>query len=179
MYYNTFKGEAYSERDCARIDQYRAGMLANPFGNKARSLRSIMGYKPPPGHRHVAALYKAAATLAGMGDSFVPFAMAIARAGGQYQSRGELLACAYEGLARVAREGYTDVIRLASPEPGRRKDAQRAYTLRELLTVSGVMALAECDFEAINGVPGIGWCESALRHAEHMPEWTRPKGYGF
>lgn len=151
-------------------DELADGVVFTRIG---ASLRSIRGYKPPPAKREIAALYSAAGKLAAMGDSYVPFAMALAHAGGQYQSSGELLACAYEAVAQVLRTGYTDVIKLASPEPGRRKDAERRYTLREALTVSEVLTDVQLSFSAINGVPGIGWVEALIREDCGMREWTR------
>lgn len=161
------------QRDTIISNYMDATLDGDTFTGAARSLRSIRGYKPPPTSREVAALYIAAGKLAAMGDNFVPFATAIARAGGQYQSSGELLASAHEAAARVVREGYTDVIKLASPEPGRRRDAQRPFTMREILTVREALTDAECAFSAINGVPGIGWVEAAIRESLGMRKWIR------
>jgi hypothetical protein len=161
------------QRD-AKIERYMDATLdGETFTGTARSLRSIQGYKPPPRNEEIGALYRAAGKLAAMGDNYVPFAIAIAHAGGQFQSSGELLASAHEAAARVVREGYTDVIKLASPEPGRRRDAQRPFTMREILTVREVLTDAELSFSAINGVPGIGWVEAAIRESLGMRKWIR------
>lgn len=166
--------EMTQERRQEILSSYADSMVDGEcFTGMARSLRSIRGYKPPPTSREIAALYSAAGKLAAMGDSYVPFAMAIAHAGGQYQSSGELLASAYEAVARVLATGYTDVIKLASPEPGRRKDAQRRYKLREALTVSEVLTDVQLAFGGIHGVPGIGWVEEAIREDCGMQKWVR------
>lgn len=152
----------YTPKELDIIERVRGDLLSGrSFLMASAGHGSVLGYKPPPSHRDVAALYSAAGRLAARGDVFVPFAMALSRAGGQYQSTPELLKHAYTALAQVVREGYTDVIRLASPEPGRRKDAERPFTLREILTVSGEMREAMSGMH-LGHLTGPGWCEQAL-----------------
>jgi hypothetical protein len=162
MSYYTETYTTFSPSDLDNIERSRENYLSGKaFRNASQGHGSVLGYKPPPSHRDVAALYSAAGRLAARGDVYVPFAMALARAGGQYQSTTELLKHAYSELAMVVTAGYTDVIRLASPEPGRRKDAMRPYSLREILTVSAEMREAMSGMH-LGHLTGAGWCEQAL-----------------
>jgi hypothetical protein len=142
-----------TDRNAEIIDQYERDLLSGAvFARAAGGQRSYIGYRPPTNRRDYADLVKRLATLADRSDQLAQIAHAIIGRLNLYGCREELYASAYDAAYAAVSKGYTDVIGLASPEPPRRRDATRPYSVAALVAVAETLA---------DGRPG--WCLEALR----------------
>lgn len=147
------------ERRAEMIDGYKADLLSGKaFSMHAMSHRSRYGYKPPTtGWPHAMA---ALAGMAAVSDPLAQVASAIIGRVNLYGDDAQLCAAVYEHAATAIRTGYTDYVGLAGPEPGRRSDRQRAYTLHEVVAVAYWLAYAVRGRTA--STYGPGWCLAAI-----------------
>lgn len=149
-----------TERDRATIERFRADLLNGAvFTRHAVARRSYVGYRPPTSRRDASTLLVGLGRFAADSDQAAQLVSAIVRTLHIYGCREEMLAKAHDTAATAIREGYTDVIGLASPEPPRRRDAQGRYSLGTLLDLLAVL----------NGGQ-VGWVEAALRRELCKPE---------
>jgi hypothetical protein len=161
-------GAEYSEQDAARIEETRERLLSGrTFSMSAAGYRSAYGYRPPCGRDQYAHVVQTLGRMAAQSDSFAQIAAAILNGGlNPYGNRDELAAKVYEGAAKALASGYDDVIKRASPEPGRYSDAQRGYSLGECILLD--YWLAEATAKCASHLPGVGWCVDALARAERV-----------
>lgn len=150
--------DAIREREI--MDEVSENLLnGRSFDMCARSERSAIGYRPPCPRKYWAIAIETIGRMANESDVLAQLASKLLTSIPLYQTNNELRAHIMESAGKAIRDGYLDVIRLASPEPGRRSDAQRAFTLYECLTLDVWLNLAvPCPDTA----PGIGWVVSKL-----------------
>ena len=171
------KGRPFTPAQEEQIERFVADLLSGEvFDRHARSDRSRYGYQPPTTRK---AWGHAVATLGRMaerGDALAQVAVGIlARVPNLYGTDGELAAGIYERAAEAIRAGYDDVLRRSGPEPCRHKDAQRAYTLGEVVTVA--YWLIEATGPASSGVVTAGWVLDAIRRAHRV--YVNPTAHGW
>lgn len=157
-----------TSRDAEIIDRYERDLLDGAvFARGSLSARSAIGYRPPVTARDWS---HAVATIARMGarsDSLAQMSAAIlSRLPNLYGTGPEVKARVYEGAAQAVRDGFDDVHRRSGPEPCRHSDAQRRYSLRELLMVEFYIAEACAPAAICASVPGWGWVTAALAERE-------------
>jgi len=145
------------------VARYEADLRSGRvFEMAAISHRSVRGYRPVTHSQEWRNLITAMASFT-ISDEHAQLAHAVLRDVPLYTSYHEMLAKAYDNAASAVEKGYTDVVRLASPEPGRRSDNERPYHLGVLVQLA--YALRHADVRDPNNG---GWCLEALRSREDV-----------
>lgn len=146
------------------VDGLRDALMSGrSFANAAMSARSCLGYMPPISRDQWSHAMNVVAQMANESDPLAQVASRIMGKLNLYATRAQAEAALYEAAGDALRAGYTDTIRLASPEPGRRRDAQRDYTLRERAAIDCWLEMACRPFSS--GVSGRGWAMEVLLDA--------------
>jgi hypothetical protein len=160
------------EREQQIIEETKASLQSGrSFAMAAASARSVRGYKPPTNREVWGHAVKTIGMMAERSDAFAQVASRIVGKLNLYQSNSELRAQVYEGAAAAIRDGYTDVIGLAGPEPPRRRHATRPFTLSECVLLD--YWLEEATYPQAGKVPGVGWAVEAI--AAELPGLWMPK----
>lgn len=147
---------ADEQRAARTLDSYRDALLSERAGFSGVSARSRTGYQPPITRSDYSHAMRVLAEMARESDPLARIASRIIGKVNLYGDASQAEAAIRDAAGAAVAEGYTDVIRLASPEPGRRSDAKRAYTLRERIVLACWITAACRPF--ITSVYGIGWC---------------------
>lgn len=123
-----------ADRD-AIVDRVRSELVTGKsFHLIAQSLRSIPRGGPPMTHYMYARLLESLASYAMMSDRATATVHRILmRSLNPYTTEHEVMAVIAEQLAKVAQEGYFDVIGNAAPDAGRRSAHQHDTTLRDAI----------------------------------------------
>lgn len=156
-----------TEQRQATLERYEAEVLdGTVFMNHANSHRSRYGYQPVCSRRTYARAVAALAEMAADTDPLAQIAHAILGAGlPLYGTEADLYEALYRRADAAIADGYTDVVKLSGPEPGRRSDAERSYTLAERIQVLHYLAKA-------TGT-NIGWCLQALTERDRIRVCSR------
>jgi len=159
--YTKTDGTPYPKRDQAIIEQYRENLEnGQAFVLVARSYRSTIGYYPPITKRQWGHVVSTLGRMASTSDALAQIASAIVRTLNLYGTAPEEAAKVYEAAHDALSNGYNDVILRSGPEAPRHSDCQRAYTTNERIRLALWLAAATAPLQ--NGVPGPGWCLTAL-----------------
>lgn len=162
----------YTAAQDARFVEYiEAFESGEAFTRKARSLGSVYGYQPVATVRGYAHAMRTIALLAERGEQFAQVAGAIFGRVNQYANGYEAAAQVYRAAAEALGRGFTDTRNLASPEPGRRRDNQRDYTVAERLAI--MVYLDEAVRYLVTDTVGGGWAMTRAlsgHHLEGLPE---------
>lgn len=160
------------ERDArreAQITEYGEDLLSGQvFQRAARGKRSYIGYRPPTGHRQYAEALKVLAAGAALNDRQATLVREVIGRLALHGIAGDALGKLYEVAAEAIARPYFDTINAASPEPGRRSDNERPYTLADVATFAVTLHEAAAKLEPDIG---IGWCLDAILKREQVV-WT-------
>lgn len=148
------------------VERVREGMMVGGGYGYGRTQSSHIGYRPPLNRADWAHCMKTLGEMAAVSDPLAQIAAGIVGKVNLYTTRPEAAAQVFAAANAVIADGYTDVIRLASPEPGRYKDAQRPYSLAERILVDMWLQLVTAKFS--ESVPGIGWCLDILAGTKRL-----------
>lgn len=144
-------------RDNEIIERYRTDLTAGrTLARHAASNGSRPLGGPPVARQAYAVLLGRLAKFAATSNEAAQLVNAIIGRLPLYQTEGEMLASAYQAAFEAVERGYTDVIALASPEPPRRSQAERRYSLVTILNLHFAIDNRE------------GWVASAIRTADSM-----------
>lgn len=161
---NTLQFAVDAERDAYVVDRVRTDLLSGrSFTLAAEGVESIIGYQPPLGYRRQRNAIRLIAE--GMTDDRQTELLAPAlRCFDAGLTPPQAVGKAYRFVAASLDQGFEDVVRKASPEPGRKCDWHHDYTLADVLRASQTLRKA---YDAcIPGEGGTGWCEAILCEIE-------------
>lgn len=139
------------------------------FRNHERSYRSIRRYSVAR-REGWGYCIETLGRMAQTSDALAQIAAAIIREVPLYQTDHEAAAKVYEVAARVLAEPYEDVVGMAAPDAGRRRDHIKDWTLGQRIALAGWLTVA-CSKFHLGSVPGHGWALTALAEAKrvHLP----------
>ncbi len=150
---------AKAAREAEIVERYRADLAAGViFDRHAASAASYIGYRPVTSRNDFAAMITRLGRFAGLSDEAAQLAVAVLRTVQLYGCKEDMIARAYTAAAEAVREGYTDVVALAGPQPPKRSHAERPYSLATLLNLLGAI-----------GGGRTGWVAARLRTELGMP----------
>lgn len=153
--------EVQKKQDKEIIEKYKADIMSGrTFALHAASARSEIGYRPPMNRAQWSKCMEVIARMAAQSDSLAAVARTIIGRVNLYGTPGQAAASLYTAAGEALREGYRDVINMASPEPGRYSDNEREYTFLERVSLMLWIEMA-CRPLGSN-FSGIGWCLSAI-----------------
>lgn len=163
--------ENLTDQRQATLDEYRERLLTGKaFALAEMSHRTRYGYQPPVNHRDWSRCMKLVADFASMGEQYAQIARSIFGRVNLYGTPSQCSASVYSAAGEALRAGYTDYVGLAGPEPGRRSDRQRDFTLRERVVL--MFWLTDMVQPWSGTAPGYGWCLTAL--ADELGYTHRP-----
>lgn len=140
----------------ASLDRYREDVASGrTLRTHAMSARSVRGDWVVTSRRPWAHCIQTLGRMAAVSDPLAQVVRGILGKVPLYQTGSEAVAKVYEAAAQTMSAGYEDVIRGAGPEPGRRRDRRRDWTLAERVAV---MVWLELATHELDRTPfGIGW----------------------
>jgi hypothetical protein len=153
--------EQRKEQIIAEVEEKLLSGYAFTVG--AQSERSVRGYRPPCHRNYWSNAIKVIGEMARESNVFAQIASKLIVGLPLYQCDNELRAKVLENAASAIKDGYDDVIRRSSPEPGRFSDSQRAFTLYECILLDYWLDKA---VPCTGSVGGVGWVveELAIRN---------------
>lgn len=159
-----------AEQNARQVDKYRDDLRSGrTLALHAQSHRSRYGYKPPVGHRQWAHTIETLGRMGRESDALAQIASHIVGKLNLYGDDAQLCAAVYSGAFEAVHKGYTDYVGLAGPEPGRRSDRQRPYSLRETVNLAYWLILA-CK-GATSSTTGPGWCLQVVAETVGGSPW--------
>lgn len=163
---------ARTPKEQTTINRYEAQVMdGEVFRNHARSAGSINGYQPPARSDSYPRALAVLAKGAKISDRQADLVSAVVRELPAFgPTAGEAVERMFRAAdARLARP-YTDVIKKASPEPGRHSDHTHEWTLADRLTLLVTLTFAADCY--IPGSGGVGWCAADLVEREGVRTLT-------
>jgi hypothetical protein len=152
------------------IENTRDRLLSGTyFDIHAASHQSVRGYQPPCARGEWAYAMRIIGEMADESDELAQLASKIYGKVNLYAGSFEAAAQIYRAAATALREGYFDVIRNASPEPGRRSDNQRDFNLWTRVQLA--YSLKEATSLLTRDCGGVGWALDGLRERENIVIW--------
>ena len=130
------------------------------FALAAASHRSRRGYQPVLDRRSWSDVNLSLAKMARDSDALAAVAAKIIGTVNLYGTRPDACARVFDAAREALAEDYVDVVGLSGPEPGRRSDRTRAYTLRERIAVMAWCYVATGPISG--GGIGFGWALEEL-----------------
>lgn len=132
------------ERRARLVDEYEKDLLSGKvFFNHYRSQASRYGYEPPVSRRVFGSVMKALGELTTRSEELAYLAGAVIRkSGGLGLTESQFLGSVWKAAEEEVRNGWTDIVLKASPEPGRPSSWDRRYSIGTLLKFYEVVNLA-------------------------------------
>ncbi len=156
-----------TDRENAIIDEYRVKLeTGQAFALAASAARSRRGYEPPISRRDFRHVMATLAKMAGESDELAQLATAIMHKVNLYGTPSQVQARLYDAALEALNKGYTDVINLSSPEPGRYSDNKRDFSIHTRVTLMAFLSIAKQPLE--RSAPGLGWCLAELCRRQHQ-----------
>lgn len=138
------------------------------FDLVAQSARSVPLGAPPINHRDWARIMQTIANFAAASDRDAATAFALFGKINLYLTPNEVIAQVAEGLAKVVREGYFDVIGATGPGAGPRSSYQYPTTLSEAIWLSLLLVEVQMNAGYLGHVPSLGWALSSIIERENV-----------
>ncbi len=158
----------YTESEQSTIARVEADLLSGRYFHLiANGNRSVHGYASAIAARGYGGILQALGRYAAQGDREVAAVSKIHV--NPYGTTNEAIAQVASGLAKVASEGYYDVIGATGPEASRPSAHQHKTTLRVALGMALLMTEVKMVAGFSGSVPNIGWCLDALLKRENYP----------
>lgn len=147
-------------RDDDIVAQYQADLLSGAvFYRAAHGYASEIGYRPPINRRAWSDCMSEVAAMGKVSDPLAQVAVAIIGRVNLYGTPGQACSAVYQYAGEALARGYDDVLRRASPEPGRYSDSQRDFTLSERVAIAHWLIDACRPFAgAVGTTISVGWC---------------------
>lgn len=163
-------------RDTPTLLQFQRDLLdGTVFRRHAASAASVRGYQPPASARDYGHVIETLGRMAREGDLHAQVAQGIIAAGlPLYQTPFELAAKVWDHAWSIVSSGtWDDVHARSGPEPCRHSDAQRPFTIHQVLSI--LVWVTEATAPISGSVPGLGWVASALirLHRANVPQGTK------
>lgn len=156
------------------IERYRADLVSGRvFALAEISHRSRSGYEPPTTRQAWSQAVVTLGKMAAVSDPLAQIAQVIIGRLNLYGTNSHLVASAYMGASKAIDEGYTDVIRRSGPEPGRRSDHHRPYSLAECAQAAAWLAYA-FETSTLGSLKGLGWALAQVLREEGVPHYSLP-----
>lgn len=157
--------ETREQRDKKVIAGYAANLESGrAFTLVAMSARSIIGYQPPASSREYTQALAVLAEGARLGERQAQLVSCVLRKlPALGLDSGQCVARMYDSAAEELASGFYDLMKAASPEPGRRSDNEKQYTLKDRITLAATL---HCAARCYLPSGGIGWCLEALIKSE-------------
>lgn len=157
-----------SESEQATIEKFETEMMdGTVFRNHERSAASIIGYQPPARSDSYPRALAVLAKGAKLSDRQAELVGAAVHALSPFgPTAGEAVERMFRAVARRLADPYVDVIRKASPEPGRPSNYTHEWTLADRLTILVTLRFAADCY--IPGSGGVGWCAADLLARENV-----------
>lgn len=145
----------------ATLEKYRADVMSGrTLVLHAQSHRSRYGYMPPIGRQAWATCMGRLAQMASESNELAQVANAIIGRVNLYGDAAQAATSVYEHAYEAMNKPYDDVMRRASPEPGRYSDNQHEWTLLQRIAVMYWLEYACRPFA--RSAAGVGWALASL-----------------
>jgi len=168
------------DHDNKVIDRVRQEIAdGTTFHYKARSHKSVYGYKPMAPSGVYQAILKALGTYADS-DMRVDHSFRIMRKVNPYTTANEMLAQVAEVMNEIVKTGWYDTATATGPEPGRPSTHQKETTFHQSLLLELLFLEIELNLRkkgiSPGYVPGMGWALEAIIKQEDLfiPHWNFP-----
>ena len=127
------------------------------FSLVAASHRSRYGYQPPTSRWQLSHFLTVIGHMSAESDAMLMLASHVLSQGFSLAlTPGQNCARAYDAAFMVLSEGFFDSVRAGSPDPGRRSDLQREFTIGERVRL--LAWLSEACARMDTCASGVGWC---------------------
>lgn len=152
----------HAEQVAATLTRYREELeRGTTFHYAAQSHGSRRGYEPPCTRRGWSHAIVTLGRMAAVSDPLAQLARAAIHGLNLYGTDSQACSKIYQQAATAVAAGYDDVIRRASPEPGRPSTWVRPYTLRELVIAVHWLEYATRQMNT-GSANGVGWAARAV-----------------